>query len=56
MKDDFNFEAIEKEKWMDINGFSRQVIMNGKGYEKILPPSAKMNAKYVVIFFYNFVL
>jgi hypothetical protein len=56
MKADFNFEALEAETWQDLIGFSRQIIMNGKAYEAILPPSARQNARYLMLIFYNFVL
>lgn len=56
MKEDMIFETMEADKWQDVFGFGRQVILNGKAYEKILPASAKQNARYVMMLFYNFIL
>ena len=41
MKSDFNFDGLEADKWLDIVGFSSQIILNGKSFDKILPPSAR---------------
>jgi hypothetical protein len=32
------------------------MILNGKAFSDILPPSARMSAEYVSVFFYNFIL
>lgn len=56
MKEDMVFEAMEADKWQDVFGFSRQMILNGKAYDKILPASGKQSARYVIMLFYNFIL